>query len=182
MSYGLRRGAFRPADAVCALRSLSRQREMLLRGQGRQVQHMQTALTQMNLQLANVISDVAGGTGQKILRAIVAGERDGHVLAALRDVRIRASAEQIAKSLQGNWRAEHLCALKQALATFDFIGTQLTECDRELEARLERLHVHDGSPAKGKQRSRARNAPKLTCASTCSSCAAWISRASTALT
>jgi transposase len=161
MSYGLLRGAFRPADAVCALRSLSRQREMLLRGQGRQVQHMQKALTQMNLQLANVISDVAGGTGQKILRAIVAGERDGHVLAALRDVRIRASAEQIAKSLHGNWRAEHLFALKQALAAFDFIGTQLTECDRELEAQLERLHVHEGSPAKGKPRSRARNAPKF---------------------
>ena len=161
MTYGLLRGAFRPADAVCALRSLSRQREMLLRGQGRQVQHMQKALTQMNLQLANVISDVAGGTGQKILRAIVAGERDGQVLAALRDVRIRASAEQIAKSLQGNWRAEHLFALKQALAAFDFIGTQLAECDRELEAQLAHLHLHEGSPAKGKQRSRARNAPKF---------------------
>ena len=161
MTYGLLRGAFRPADAVCALRSLSRQREMLLRGQGRQVQHMQKALTQMNLQLANVISDVAGGTGQKILRAIVAGERDGQVLAALRDVRIRASAEQIAKSLQGNWRAEHLFALNQALAAFDFIGTQLAECDRELEAQLAHLHLHKGSPAKGKQRSRPRNAPKF---------------------
>jgi len=161
MSYGLLRGAFRPADAVCALRSLSRQREMLLRGQGRQVQHMQKALTQMNLQLANVISDVASGTGQKILRAIVGGERDGRALAALRDVRIRASAEQIAKSLQGNWRAEHLFALKQALDAFDFIGTQLAECDRELEAQLARLHAHEGSPTKGKRRSRARNAPKF---------------------
>ena len=76
MSYGLLRGAFRPADGVCALRALSRQRAMLLRSQARHVQHMQKALTQMNIQLANVIADVAGETGQKILRAIVAGERD----------------------------------------------------------------------------------------------------------
>ena len=161
MSYGLLRGAFRPADAVCALRSLSRQREMLLRSQGRQVQHMQKALTQMNLQLANVISDVVGETGQKILRAIVAGERDGQALAAMKNARIRAGTEEIAKSLHGNWRAEHLFALKQALALFDFIGTQLSECDREIEAQLERLHVHDGTPAKGKKRGRARNAPKF---------------------
>src|SRR5207237_8389624 len=85
MNYGLLRGAFRPADEVCALRSLSRQREMLLRSQGRHVQHMQKALTQMNIQLANVISDVAGVTGQKILRAIVAGARDGWPRAAVRD-------------------------------------------------------------------------------------------------
>jgi transposase len=161
MSYGLLRGAFRPADAVCVLRALTRQREMLLRSQGRQVQHMQKALTQMNLQLANVLADVAGATGQKILRAIVAGERDGHALAALRDVRVRASAEQIANSLQGNWRAEHLFALKQALAGFDFIGTQLAECDGEIEAQLTRLQRHAASPGKARQRRRARNAPKF---------------------
>src|SRR5437899_4926035 len=104
MSYGLLRGAFRPADAVCVLRALSRQREMLLKSQGRHVQHMQKALTQMNIQLANVISDVV--TGQKILRAIVAGMRDGHALAAMKDTRIRAGTEEIAKTLEGNWRAE----------------------------------------------------------------------------
>ena len=130
MTYGLLSGAFRPADAVCVLRSLSRQRAMLLKSQGRHVQHMQKALTQMNIQLANVISDVAGETGQKILRAIVAGERDGQVLGAMKNARIRASVDEIAKSLQGNWRTEHLFALKQALAAFDFIGTQLAECDQ----------------------------------------------------
>jgi transposase len=161
MTYGLLSGAFRPADGVCALRALSRQREMLLRSQGRHVQHMQKALTQMNIQLANVISDVVGETGQKILRAIIAGERDGHALAAMKNARIRASNEQIAKSLQGNWRAEHLFALKQALALFDFIGTQIAECDREIEAQLQTLHVHDGTPAKGKKRGRARNAPRF---------------------
>lgn len=161
MTYGLLNGAFRPADQVCVLRSLWRQRATLLRSQGRHVQHMQKALTQMNVQLANVISDIAGETGQKILRAIVAGERDGHILGAMKNARIRASIDEIAKSLEGNWRAEHLFALKQALAGFDFIGTQLNECDSEIEQQLQRLQVHDGEPAKGKQRGRARNAPKF---------------------
>ncbi len=160
-SYGLLRGAFRPGEAVCALRSLSRQRAMLLRGQGRCVQHMQKALTQMNIQLANVISDIAGATGQKIIRAIVAGERDPMVLAAMKDSRIRATREEIAKSLEGNWRIEHLFALKQALDAFDFHGQQLSECDAAVEVQLLALHAHEGEPAKGKKRSRARNAPKF---------------------
>ena len=161
MTYGLLRGAFRPADEVCVLRALYRQRGTLLRSQARHVQHMQKALAQMNIQLANVLADVVGETGQKILRAIVAGERDGYVLAALRNVRVRASAEEIAKSLQGHWRAEHLFALKQALDAFDFVGTQLAECDHEIERQLQRLQLHDADPAKGKQRGRARNAPKF---------------------
>ena len=161
MSFGLLRGAFRPADQVCELRSLSRQRTMLLRSQGRFVQHMQKALTQMNIQLANVISDVAGETGQRILRAIVAGERDGRALAQLRNARIRASEDEIAKSLQGNWRAEHLFALKQALDAFDFCGTQLAECDAQIQAQLQALHVREDAPAQGKKRGRARNAPKF---------------------
>src|ERR1700676_4406066 len=161
LTYGLLRGAFRPADQVCVLRSLWRQRGMLLRSQSRHVQHMQKALTQMNVQLANVISDVAGETGQKILRAIVAGERDGHALAEMKDVRIRASVDEIARSLQGNWRAEHLFALKQALDGFDFIGTQLTECDNEIERQLQCLQKHEGETASGKRRGRARNAPKF---------------------
>jgi len=161
MSFGLLRGAFRPADQVCVLRSLSRQRTMLLRSQGRFVQHMQKALTQMNIQLANVISDVAGETGQKILRAIVAGERDGLALARLKNSRIRASEDEIAKSLQGSWRAEHLFALKQALDAFDFCGTQLAECDAQIQNQLQVLHVREDEPAKGKKRGRARNAPKF---------------------
>jgi len=161
LSFGLLRGAFRPADQVCVLRSLSRQRTMLLRSQGRFVQHMQKALTQMNIQLANVISDVAGETGQKILRTIVAGERDGLALARLKNSRIRANEEEIAKSLQGNWRPEHLFALKQALDAFDFCGTQLAECDAQIQSQLQALHVREDEPAKGKKRGRARNAPKF---------------------
>ncbi len=161
LSFGLLRGAFRPDDKVCELRSITRQRAMLLRSQGRHVQHMQKALTQMNIQLANVISDVAGVTGQKIVRAIVAGERDPQELASYRDARIKASQAEIAKSLEGNWRAEHLFALKQALAGFDFCVSQLLECDTEIERVLGELQVHEGSPAKGKKRSRPRNAPKF---------------------
>ena len=160
-SFGLLRGAFRPDDKVCELRAITRQRAMLLKSQGRHVQHMQKALTQMNIQLANVISDVAGVTGQKIIREIVAGERDAEVLAAYRDVRIKATEAEIAKSLLGNWRAEHLFALKQALAGFDFCVAQLAECDTESERVLRELHIHEGMPAKGKKRSRARNAPKF---------------------
>ena len=161
MSFGLLSGAFRPAEQVCVLRSLTRQRAMLLRGQGRLVQHMQKALTQMNIQLANVISDVVGETGQKILRAIASGERDGMALAKLKNTRIHASEDEIAKSLQGNWRAEHLFALKQALDAFDFCAAQLAECDAQIEAQLQALQVCEGAPAKGKKRGRARNAPKF---------------------
>ena len=161
MTYGLLSGAFRPTEQVCVLRSLWRQRGMLLRSQGRHVQHMQKALTQMNIQLTNVLADIVGESGQKILRAIVAGERDGQVLGAMKNVRVHASVDEIAKSLQGNWRAEHLFSLKQALDAFDFVGTQLAECDREIEQQLQVLQVHDGEPAKGKKRGRARNAPKF---------------------
>ncbi|KQV96721.1 IS110 family transposase [Pelomonas sp. Root1237] len=161
MSFGLLRGAFRPADAVCVLRALTRQRATTLRTQARCVQHMQKALVQMNIQLANVIADVVGETGQKILRAIVAGERDGQRLAALKNTRIHASADEIAASLLGNWRAEHLFALKQALAAFDFCGTQLAECDAEIQAQLQALQRCEGEPAKGKKRGRARNAPRF---------------------
>lgn len=162
MSYGLLSGAFRPKDEICALRAVSRQRDMLLAYQARHVQHMQKALAQMNVQLANVISDIVGETGQKIVRAIIAGERDGKVLAKMKNVRIRAPEADIEKSLRGNWRPEHLFALGQAMALFDAYGEQLAACDRQLEAMLSALQQDDvGAPGKAKRRSRARNAPKF---------------------
>ena len=161
LSFGLLRSAFRSDDKVCELRSITRQRAMLLRSQGRQVQHMQKALTQINIQLANVISDIAGVTGQKIVREIVSGERDPQELAGYRDIRIKASEQEIVKSLQGNWRAEHLFALKQVVAGFDFCVSQLLECDTETQRVLEELHAFEGPPAKGKKRGRSRNAPKF---------------------
>ena len=97
---------------------------------------MQKALTQMNLQLANVISDISGKTGLQILRAIVDGERDAEKLANFRDPRIKASREEIIASLRGNWRAELLFQVKQELARYDFCQFQIAECDRELEQQL----------------------------------------------
>ena len=119
MSYGLLRGGFRPAQEICALRAVWRHRDMLLSYQARHVQHLQKAMTQMNVQLHHVISDIMGVTGQAIVRAIVAGERDAATLAKLRDRRIKADETEVAAALQGNWRDEHLFAFKQALALID---------------------------------------------------------------
>ena len=161
MSYGLLSGAFRPADEICALRAVSRQREMLLKYQSQHVQHMQKALAQMNIQIVNVIADIVGETGQKIVRAIIAGQRDPYTLASLRNYRIKASEEEIAKSLQGNWRQEHLFALKQAVALFDAYSEQLRQCDCQLQKMLQELKRYEGVPIYSKARSRKKNAPQF---------------------
>ena len=146
MSYGLLSGAFRPQEEICVLRAVSRQRDMLVQYQAKHVQHMQKALTQMNVQLDNVISDIVGETGQKIVRAILDGERDALTLAKLRNGRIRASEEDIVKSLQGSWRAEHLFTLKQAVNLYDSYQVSIAECDAQLADVLGRLAVHDDAP------------------------------------
>lgn len=135
-TYGLLSGAFRPSDDVCALRSYVRQREMLIRKGGDHVQHMQKALTQMNVKLSQVLSDVTGKTGMQIIRAILAGERDPAKLAELRDGRCRKDEATIAKALHGNWRSEHLFALRQAIELYDTYQEKILACDRELEAKL----------------------------------------------
>jgi len=142
MSFGLLPGAFRPAEEVCALRAVWRHRDMLLSYQARHVQHLHKALTQMNVQLHHVITDIMGVTGQAIVRAIAAGERDARVLAAMRDRRIKADEAQIAASLQGSWRDEHLFALKQALALYDAYAGQIVQCDGELQRLLGALKAH----------------------------------------
>ena len=139
MSHGLLRGAFRPADAVCSLRSFVRQRAGKVQEQSRCIAHMQKALTQMNLQLDNVVSDLMGKTGTAILRAIVAGERDPQKLAQLRDQRLRANEATVARSLHGNWRKEHLFALTQALAHYDFLNEQIGACDQQISQALATL-------------------------------------------
>ena len=107
-TYGLLSGAFRPADEIVVLRSYLRQRAMLIRGAATHIQHMQKALQQMNLLLHHVVADITGLTGMTIIRAILAGERDPHILAQHRDPRCKNSPEVIAKSLVGNYREEHL--------------------------------------------------------------------------
>jgi transposase len=132
-SVGLLRGSFRPADQVCALRAYLRHRDMLVRSAARHIQHVQKALTQMNLHLHHVVSDLTGVTGLAVLDAILAGERNPQKLAALRDRRIKASEATIAKALVGDFRAEHLFTLRQALALYRQYQAHVLECDREIE-------------------------------------------------
>lgn len=139
MSYGLLKGAFRPTDGICCLRSVVRQRGLKVKDQSRSVAHMQKALTQMNVQLDNVVSDLTGKTGMAIVRSIVAGDRDPQQLAKLRDRRLRADEATVARSLYGNWRREHLFALKQALSHYDFLEDQIAACDQEISQALEIL-------------------------------------------
>ncbi len=135
-TFGLLQGAFRPTDEIVVLRSYLRQRALLIRGAARHIQHMQKALQQMNLLLHHVVADITGLTGLRILRAILAGERDPQVLAQHRDPRCKASSEVIAKSLVGHYRVEHLFALQQAVAHYDFYQAQLAACDQQIAAYL----------------------------------------------
>jgi transposase len=160
MSFGLLARAFRPAHEVCALRTVVRQRDTLIEAQAQQIQRMQKALTQMNVQLTNVISDIAGQTGQNIIRAIVAGERDAHKLARLRNYRVHASEEQIAQSLMGNWRDEHLFCLAQTLELFDTHQQLIAAADERIEAMLMRMQARAaGALAPNKNKGRTKNAP-----------------------
>jgi transposase len=136
---GLLRASFRPAGEIAALRSYLRLRERHLDYAAAHIQHMHKALTFMNLQLHHVVSDVTGATGLKIVRAIVAGERDPKVLATMRDIRCKASEETIEGALQGNYQPEHVFALQQALELYDFYQRQVDECDRRIEAVLASL-------------------------------------------
>jgi transposase len=132
-TYGLLSGSFRPEDQVCVLRSYIRQRDNLIRSSCVHVQRMQKALTQMNLQLHKVISDITGVTGLAILRAIVAGERNPQVLAALKHPRIQRSTSEIAAALTGDYRAEHIFVLEQELSLWEFYQAQIAACDRQIE-------------------------------------------------
>ena len=143
LSYGLLRGAFRPGDAVCPLRSYVRQTKRLIEDRARCVLHMQKALTEMNVRLDSVINDITGVTGLRILRAIIDGERDPYRLAELRDGRIRASVDTIAAALQGTWREEHLFALTQAMQRFDFFTEQLETCETQIAAQIDSLTPPD---------------------------------------
>ena len=133
-TYGLLKPSFRPPEQIVAIRSLVRHREMLVQYRSAHIQHMQKALTLMNVRLTNVLSDITGVTGLKIIRAILAGERNPKQLAQFRDGRCKSSEAEIAKSLEGHYKREHLFALKQAVELYDFYDQQLKACDAELEA------------------------------------------------
>jgi transposase len=138
-SVGLLRGSFRPDDEICALRSLWRHRENLIQLATVHLQHMQKALDQMNVQLHHVISDLAGTTGLAIVDAILAGERDPHKLAQLRDWRIKATEETIIKSLVGDYREEHLYVLHQSLQGYRHYQRMIEDLDVEVKKRMQSL-------------------------------------------
>lgn len=145
--YGLLRGSFRPHEKITALRAFLRHRERLVEYTASHVQHMQKALMQMNLQLHHVVSDITGVTGMKVIRAILAGERSPSTLAEFRDVRCKATVETIRESLTGNYRPEHVFALRQAIELYDFYQTKIADCDVEVERCLRALNEQREAPA-----------------------------------
>lgn len=144
-SYGLLNKSFRPGPQICALRSLMRHRENLTHSCGREVQHMQKALGEMNIHLHHVVSDLNGETGMRILDAILKGERDPAKLVELRDAQCsKSTVEEMKAALRGDWRPEHLFVLKQAVETYRHLLEQLRLCDLEAEQALAKLCAAEG--------------------------------------
>lgn len=157
-TYGLLAGAFRPPDEICVLRSYLRQKEMLTQASAQHIQHMQKALQQMNLLLHNVVSDITGVTGMRIIKAILGGERSPQVLANLRDERCHSSSETIAQSLVGNYRDEHLFALRQAVELYEIYQAKIADCEAAI---ITQLHSYpdttDDPPPPGTKSGNPRN-------------------------
>ena len=152
-AYGLLNGSFRPAQDICCLRSLMRHRENLIGSCGREVQHMQKALQEMNVHLHHAVSELTGATGLRILDAILAGERDPRKLAELRDSQCsKTTVEELEQALRGDWRPEHLFVLKQALETYRHLVGQVAQCDAQVEQALaavvipERIEPEEPAP------------------------------------
>ena len=162
-TYGLLSGAFRPEAEIRCLRSYLRQRAMLVEYASHHIQHLQKALTQMNVKLQHVISSITGKTGMDIIEAIVKGERDPRQLARFRRPGVKANEATIMKSLQGHWREEHIFELTQALELYRFYQGKIAECDQEIEAQLERFEDRSdgGSPAGNGRRRSQGNAPRF---------------------
>ena len=157
-TYGLLAGAFRPSDEVCVLRSYLRQREMLTQTASMHIQHMQKALQQMNLLLHNVVSDITGVTGMKIIKAILAGERDPRVLARNRNERCHNTTATIAKSLVGNYREEHLFALRQAVDLYETYQAKIADCNQAIIKQVEKQpDISDDEPPTPEKQVQARD-------------------------
>lgn len=140
---GLLRGSFRPSDEICRLRALMRERGTMVDERSDWIRRMQKYLDQMNIRVHRAVSDITGVTGMAIIRAIVDGERDPHMLAKLRDPRCRKSEEQIADELTGNWRSEHLFNLRQALKMYDQLSAFIDDYDSEILSCIAELTPDD---------------------------------------
>ena len=158
-SYGLLRPSFRPPDSILALRGYHRLRQMQIRYAASHTQHMQKALEQLNVKLTEVVSDITGLTGQRIIAAILKGERDPQKLAALRDPKCKNDAATIAKALEGTWRPEHLFALRQASDLYQFHHQQIAQCDTTIAAELARLPNRSGDKPLAPKRKRGGRKP-----------------------
>ena len=156
-SYGLLEKAFRPQDDIVVLRGFVRQRQVLISHASQHIQHMQKALVLMNLKLTLVVSDIVGKTGMAIIKAILAGERDPVVLSQWRDERCKHTREEIAKALMGNWREEHLLALRQAVELYEFYHRKISECDQAIDAYLSRLPNRAGDRPMEKRPAKCKN-------------------------
>ena len=155
-TFGLLNNSFRPPEEICVLRAYWRQRAEHVASASACIQRMQKVLTEMNVQLANVISDISGTTGMAIVQAILKGERDRYKLADLADVRIQASREEIARSLEGNWRKELLFILQQEVNLYHIYQQQIEECDTALLAHLQTLDdmIQPGSKLRQQRQTR----------------------------
>lgn len=138
-TYGLLNGAFRSEELFCSLRVYIRQKSMSTKEAAFHIQHMQKELSQMNLQLYNVINDITGDTGMKIIRDILAGQHDPKILAQHRDPRCKHPIEIIEKSVCGNYKEEHIFSLKQAVELYDFYCDKISACDIEIEKILSKF-------------------------------------------
>jgi len=162
-TYGLLRPSFRPSESIIALRSYHRQRQMHIRYAASHVQHMQKALEQMNVKLAEVLADITGLTGRRIIEAILQGERDPQQLAALRNVQCHNDQNAIAHALEGTWRPEHLFALRQAYDLYRFQHQQIAECECMIQGELAKLPNRAGDkPFQPKPRKGGRKQNDLT--------------------
>ena len=163
-SYGLLESSFRPQADLVELRTILRHRGQLIQHRAPHILHMQKALLQMNIQLSQALSDVVGKTGQAMIRAIVAGERDPEKLVALRNYRCRKDEQEIVKALRGTWRQEHLFILKQSLEFYDFYTSQIEICDQEIERMYRSIRPEWGATEfefpKAKKNTHSKNAPK----------------------
>ena len=143
-AFGLLNNSFRPEAEMRAVRAYLRHRADLIQHRAAHIQHMQKALHQMNVRLSPTVKDITGVTGLAIIRAILAGERDPHQLARLRDPKCAQPEAEFIKALTGHYRDEHVFALKQAVALYDAYTQQILECDQELECKFSALKpVHD---------------------------------------
>ncbi len=146
-TYGLFANSFRPPQEIRVLRAYLRQREMLVGAASQQIQHLQKALTEMNVQLANVISDISGETGLAIIDAILAGERDARTLAKLKGPRIVASVTTLARALEGHWKDEELFRLEQARLSYAHFQEQIQQCQERMQQQMQAIEGRSTEPS-----------------------------------